>query len=103
LEELGRVLEAQVGASRPAAASGWLNMERLVGQSGVKLSARLCLSMGVSGAAPFLNGIQGSETHITVNSDKDAPVFAAADVGLVADGPELARALLALAEKEKGK
>ncbi|MDR1397735.1 MAG: electron transfer flavoprotein subunit alpha/FixB family protein [Desulfarculales bacterium] len=101
LEELGRIWEAQVGASRPAAANGWLNMDRLVGQSGVKLSARLCLSVGVSGAAPFLNGIQGCETHIAVNNDKDAPVFAAADLGLAADGPELIRTLLALIAGEK--
>lgn len=95
LDGLARALGGQLGATRPAALAGWTGLERLVGQSGVAVRPRLALLFGVSGAAPFLAGLD-AETVIAVNRDPDAPVFHGADVGVVTDWEEFAAELARL-------
>lgn len=65
--------------------SGWLPMNLLIGQTGHIISPNLCITIGVSGAAPLLNGISGSKKIIAINNDKDARIFSYADYGIVSD------------------
>lgn len=65
--------------------SGWLPMNVLIGQTGHIISPNLCITIGVSGAAPLLNGIVGSKKIIAINNDKDARIFSYADYGIVSD------------------
>lgn len=95
LDGLAKSLGAQVGATRPAALAGWIGLERLVGQSGVAVRPRIALLFGVSGAAPFLAGLD-ADTVIAVNRDPDAPIFQATDVGVVADWQDFAAELARL-------
>ncbi len=85
LYELAELLEGEVGATRPAILSGWADEERLLGQTGKSVKAKLVISIGTSGALQFTTGIQGAETVIAINRDPDAPVFRIVDLGLVAD------------------
>lgn len=76
---------AAVGCTRAAAMSGWCDYDKVVGVSGKSLSAKLCVLFGISGAAPFLSGIENAERVIAVNKDEKAPVFLSADDGIIGD------------------
>ena len=53
------------------------------------------LSPEAIGAIQHLIGMKGSRKVIAINRDKNAPIFAIADIGVVGDLMELANALLA--------
>ncbi|MGZ5420538.1 MAG: electron transfer flavoprotein subunit alpha/FixB family protein [Solirubrobacterales bacterium] len=84
-EELAEALGAELGASRPVIDSGWLPKVRQVGKSGAHVTPKLYLSLGVSGAPEHVEGMQGAELIVAVNTDPGAAIFHVADYGLVAD------------------
>jgi hypothetical protein len=65
----------------------------MLGISGQKIAPALCTMAGASGASAFLAGIAGSDFIVAINHDPAAPVFAAADVGIVGDVTEVLEAL----------
>ena len=85
LTEAGRKYGAAVGCTRAAALAGWADYSRVVGVSGTQIRPEICILFGVSGAAPFLFGIENAKTVIAINKDDKAPVFDAADYGIVKD------------------
>ena len=85
LERVARHMGAGLGASRPVVMAAWMDMNRLVGASGSMISPKVCLVLGVSGAGVFNAGIEKAEFIAAVNTDKDAPIFKIADVGIVDD------------------
>jgi electron transfer flavoprotein alpha subunit len=91
---------APLGFSRPAALNGWGEISEIIGQSGIRCGAELCVAVGVSGAAAFIAGLESVSTLIAVNPDKNAPIFRYADLGIVAGAEEFIAALEA--ETEKG-
>jgi electron transfer flavoprotein alpha subunit len=96
VEALADVLGAAVGATRVATDEGWIGHEAQVGQTGVTISPRLYLGIGVSGAVHHRGGMDASGTVVAVNNDPDAPIFEFADYGIVGD---LAEVLPALTEQ----
>jgi electron transfer flavoprotein alpha subunit len=92
-----RVLAARYGAplgfSRPAALNGWGKIDSIIGQSGLKLRAAICVAVGVSGAAAFMAGVDSAARLIAVNPDKNAPIFKYADEGIIAASAEFMAAL----------
>jgi electron transfer flavoprotein alpha subunit len=84
-EELAEALDAAVAATRPLIDAGWLPKTRQVGKSGLKVSPKVYLALGVSGAPEHIEGMKGSATIIAVNTDRSAPIFNVAHYGLVAD------------------
>lgn len=93
---LAKKIGAEEGYSRQRIMSGGCDGQRMLGISGQKIAPALCLVAGASGASAFLAGIAGSDFIVAINHDPAAPVFAAADVGIVGDVTEV---LEALAEK----
>ena len=86
VEELCRALDAELGASRPLVEdSRWLPAERQVGLSGHSVKPELYLAVGISGQIQHLVGMRDSQVVVAINSDPRAPIFEAADVGIVAD------------------
>lgn len=85
LHELAYLLEGEVGATRPAVLAGWAENERLLGQTGKSVKAKLVISIGTSGALQYTTGIRGAETIIAINRDPHAAIFKMADLGLVGD------------------
>ncbi|MCX8205125.1 MAG: electron transfer flavoprotein subunit alpha/FixB family protein [Candidatus Nezhaarchaeota archaeon] len=84
LEELAKLLGGVVGYTRPLAfdlkwATQW------VGMSGVTIKPRLYVGVGVSGAIQHVAGIRDSKVIVAINTDADAPIFKAADYGVVGD------------------
>ena len=94
LKELAELLEGEVGATRPVILSGWADEDKLLGQTGKSVKAKLVISIGTSGALQYTTGIQGAETVIAINRDPNAPIFRIADLGLVADGKTVLPLLL---------
>ncbi len=94
LFELAELLEGEVGATRPAVRAGWAGEERLLGQTGKSVKARLVISVGTSGALQYTTGIGGAETIIAINRDPHAPIFKMADLGLVGDATAILPLLL---------
>lgn len=84
-EDLAKLLNGTVCASRPVIDQGWLPTSRLVGKSGKSVKPDLYLSLGISGATEHLEGITGSKTIIAINSDPDAPIFDIATYGIEID------------------
>ncbi len=92
-EELASALDAELAASRPVIDSGWLPKVRQVGKSGATVKPKLYLALGVSGAPEHVEGMQGAELIVAINTDPGAAIFNIAHYGVVADLFDLAEEL----------
>ncbi len=89
LRPLAGMLGASLGASRAAVDEGWASPSQQVGITGRKVAPELYLAIGISGASQHLSGMSSSRLVIAVNRDEHAPIFEAADIGVVADWYQL--------------
>jgi electron transfer flavoprotein alpha subunit len=83
--DLARAMGADVSCSRPIVDAKWLEKSRQVGTSGQTVKPKVYLALGISGAFQHLGGIKGAPFIVAVNKNPKAPIFQAADVGIVDD------------------
>jgi len=85
LEDLAGLLGAALACSRPVSDEGWRSHHEHVGQTGKVIGPNVYIALGISGAIQHLGGVSAAKHIIAINTDKDAPIFEAAEFGMVAD------------------
>jgi len=95
LDPLLDALGAELAATRKVTDEGWLPRARQVGITGRSISPRLYVALGLGGKFNHMVGVRNAGTILAVNTDPDAPVFAAADLGIVGDWRDVAPMLVA--------
>jgi electron transfer flavoprotein alpha subunit len=101
LVELATLLGAATACSRPVSDEGWRPHEEHTGQTGKIIAPNLYIAVGISGATQHLAGISSSKYIVAVNSDKDAPIFEAAQYGIVGDALKVLPKLVAAVKEIK--
>lgn len=89
-------LGAGLGCSRPLTEGvDWLPRETYIGVSGLMLSPKVYVALGISGQMQHMVGVNRAGAVFAVNKDKNAPIFKQCDCGLVGDIKDVVPALVA--------
>ncbi|MDR2721836.1 MAG: electron transfer flavoprotein subunit alpha/FixB family protein [Coriobacteriaceae bacterium] len=88
-------LGAGLGCSRPLTEGlNWLPTEVYIGVSGLMLTPKVYVAVGISGQMQHMVGCNRAGTIVAINKDKNAPIFKQCDLGLVGDIKEVLPALI---------
>ncbi len=85
VEQFADKLGATLACTRPLVEAGLMDATRQIGLSGKTVAPKLIITLGISGAVQFAAGMKGADCIISVNSDKDAPIFDIAHYCAVGD------------------
>ncbi len=89
VQALAARLGASFAASRKLVDGGYAKYEAQVGLTGKTVAPPIYIAVGISGAVHHIAGMERSGTVIAVNPDKEAPIFAYADFGIVSRAEDL--------------
>jgi len=103
LVELANLLGAATACSRPVSDEGWRPHDEHTGQTGKIIAPNLYFAIGISGATQHIAGVSSSKYIVAINTDKDAPVFEAAQYGIVGDALKVLPKLVEAVKEIKSK
>jgi electron transfer flavoprotein alpha subunit len=94
-QQLAQALGAELAGDRSARDTGWIDEAHEVNVTAQEVAPDLYLALGVRGDTYHNAAIVSARQVIAVHADADAPIFRAADVGVVAEPKAFAAELLA--------
>lgn len=94
LEQLASLLNGAVGCSRVATNNGWRPHSDQVGLTGTRVSPKLYIACGISGAIQHMAGCKGAAKIMVINKDPEAAFFGKADYGVLGDLHEIIPAVI---------
>ncbi len=103
IAHLAEVLNAALGATRPAVDEGWAALETMIGQSGKMVRPELYIGVGLSGELQHMVGISGATIMVAINNDSNSPVFEQVDYGIVDDCREFIPVFIEKIKEYQGK
>ena len=102
--QLASLLGGEIGCTRPISEElHWLPDDLCIGLSGVQVKPDLYLCLGVSGQIQHATGIRGTRVICAVNKDENAPIFQAADLGIVGNLYDVTPKLIEALKKATGR
>lgn len=101
IDELAKLLDANIACSRPMVESGMFDAKHQIGLSGKTVKPKLIITLGISGAIQFVSGMKSSETIIAINNDPHAQIFDVANYGIVGDMYEIIPQLIKLIQEDQ--
>lgn len=101
-EELANAISAELGCTRSIAEElHWLPNESYIGISGQSIKPDLYIALGISGQIQHVVGIRGSKIIVAIDSNAKAPIFNAADYGIVGNIYDVVPALTELLKNDR--
>ncbi|MDA0733326.1 MAG: hypothetical protein BZY73_01745 [SAR202 cluster bacterium Casp-Chloro-G3] len=88
LQSLAQSIGATLATTRNVVHAGWLPHQVQVGISGRTIAPKIYIAVGIRGAFNHTVGIQKAGVILTINQNQRAPIFKAADYGIVGDWKE---------------
>lgn len=95
IKALASLLGGDWAVTRPLVEKGWTTNDRQIGLSGRTVRPRLIITCGVSGAIQFTACMNAGDHIVSINTDKDAPIFDTAHIAIVGDIYEIVPSLIA--------
>jgi electron transfer flavoprotein alpha subunit len=93
LEELAKILNGAVGATRPPCDNDWVPDAWQIGLTGKIVTPDLYIAVALSGASQHMSGCSGSKNIVAINKDPEANIFKEARFGIVGDWKKVLPAL----------
>ncbi len=102
IEQLAAVLGgAPLASTRDISDLGWLPRQHQVGITGRAIAPKLYFAIGIRGAFEHMVGLRKAGTIVAINRKAKAPIFKAADLGIVGDYAVVVPLLTAALQKAK--
>lgn len=102
--DLAEAVGGEVACTRPMAEElHWLPEQTYIGLSGQTVKPALYIGVGISGQIQHTTGIRDSKVICAINRDENAPIFEAADYGIVGDLYDVLPRLTAAVKKATGR
>lgn len=96
LEKFAEKIGGAIGGTRPMVDSEMIPFNHQIGQTGLTIRPKICISFGVSGAIQHTEGIKDTKLYVAINNDEHAAIFGVADYGIQADLKDILENYLAL-------
>ena len=93
VQELADVLGAAICTTRDVTDAGWLPKQYQVGMTGRAIAPQLYVAVALRGAFEHTVGIRRAGVIVAINKSAKAPIFKAADYGVVGDYAAIVPAL----------